>query len=95
MTDHTPGPWSTDGFYIKDARGYTTAYALTGAKCIKSDCEANAKLIAAAPEMLQALKWALKHLDELAEQFPDNAAWSYGAIDPRALARAAIAKATQ
>lgn len=95
QSQHTPGPWTPKGHvwqhnldcwtrpvYTADHRVAQTAMALT-----RDECEANARLIAAAPEMLEALvglmeAWdGAKSLLDLSERIP--------AI------RAAIAKATQ
>lgn len=75
MSAHTPGPWVANGSAIEDRpkRGPTTviAYGVEAA--------ADAHLIAAAPDLLAALKKA------------DRAPWGdYSWIDE---ARAAIAKA--
>ena len=80
MSEHTPGPWEaslTGGreravFKVGDAAGQICK--LPGALWGPSgeEKEANAKLIAAAPEMLRALKHArdncLKHPDQLIDQ---------------------------
>lgn len=90
MSKHTPGPWYRDG---------TTVYALNphnfnrfsaqihGAHTPKSELEAVAQLMQAAPELLEALQ----DLDALRGPFPPSddaveAAWRK--------ASAAIAKAT-
>ncbi|MHC9112224.1 hypothetical protein [Pseudomonas aeruginosa] len=90
MMKHTPGPWYRDG---------TTVYALNphnfnrfsaqihGAHTPKSELEAVAQLMQAAPELLEALQ----DLDALRGPFPPSdeaveAAWRK--------ASAAIAKAT-
>ena len=65
---HTPGPWSLQhdalyrrGFLVRDkgGQGYVVAacdsIANTGAKYVNESLEANARLIAAAPELLTAL----------------------------------------
>lgn len=56
---------------------------VVGCEGILSDGEANARLIAAAPELLTALQATLDFIDGKAD-----------AIEPFALVRAAIAKAT-
>jgi hypothetical protein len=58
-TQHTPGPWSTDGtksFYVLH-NGDFVANASTAA---------NARLIAAAPELLAALEACVSELNQLA-----------------------------
>lgn len=83
---HTPGPWYRDG---------TTVYALNphnfnrfsaqihGAHTPKSELEAVAQLMQAAPELLEALQSCIQQITALcsADDVPDQA-------------RAAIAKAT-
>lgn len=83
MAEHTPGPWlaetpSCKGSWVKGSGGKWTALA-----CGESDenAGANARLIAAAPDMLAALKAFLAAAD-----FEDGE----GA---KALAADAIAKA--
>ena len=61
---HTPGPWSVDGerYYVRDdRRGELVAdcYTFTETdmgRVVDASCAANARLIAAAPELLEALK---------------------------------------
>ncbi|MFF6510754.1 hypothetical protein ACET47_06020 [Pseudomonas aeruginosa] len=86
MRKHTPGPWYRDG---------TTVYALNphnfnrfsaqihGAHTPKSELEAVAQLMQAAPELLEALQSCIQQIAALcsADDVPDQA-------------RAAIAKAT-
>ena len=78
-TQHTPGPWKDDGMeFIMDANGF----AICQARDFDS-WEANARLIAAAPEMLAALQkivTANANYDDLTQ--------------PMLEAEAAIAKAT-
>ncbi|MFO5941179.1 hypothetical protein ACLBSY_30000 [Pseudomonas aeruginosa] len=91
---HTPGPWYRDG---------TTVYALNpqnfnrfsaqihGAHTPKSELEAVAQLMQAAPELLEALEYAANRLNScliLLECDDDFIA------KETAQARAAIAKAT-
>lgn len=91
---YTPGPWNANftrfsgwvvGFHITDPkhgslRPICEAYDKTGAMN-PDEIAANARLIAAAPELLEALKWAVDNPN-------DDAYW----IEQ---ARAAIAKATR
>lgn len=54
---HTPGPWRTDGCYISSNYGEVGhAYWVSSMPADMS--EANARLIAAAPALLEALKLA-------------------------------------
>lgn len=83
---HTPGPWAATkkeigDFYIEGAaeEDIANVYGWSGAK---AECEANARLIAAAPEMFEALKKAADYMGEMGH--PD---------DLLAEARAALAKA--
>ncbi|HCF1755694.1 TPA: hypothetical protein NH891_001892 [Pseudomonas aeruginosa] len=86
MRKHTPGPWYRDG---------TTVYALNpqnfnrfsaqihGAQTPKSELEAVAQLMQAAPDLLEALQACIQQITALcsADDVPDQA-------------RSAIAKAT-
>ena len=60
---HTPGPWkySHRGVYF-----YSNVhkYGETIAKCYGNNYQANARLIAAAPELLEACKIALQAINE-------------------------------
>jgi hypothetical protein len=85
---HTPGPWNYDrsgySLYVNSGRELVTALSMDGKRLETS--EANARLIAAAPDLLEALKSVIAWLDA-----PDESAFSDSQL---ALARAAIAKAT-
>ena len=89
MTDaHTPGPWAarrmhTGGFDIMDPRNRDVVTVYGGGVETESR-EANARLIAAAPDLLEALKSLVANLAE-------GDFISETRIDA---ARAAIAKAT-
>lgn len=88
---HTPGPWHVkwdfepsdfpeNGLLIKAAPGQVVA------ECDRvPEMEANAQLIAAAPELLEALRWALDQIDDSLD--PDH-------CEALAAAHRAIAKAT-
>jgi len=96
MTKHTPGPWRArfhernkktsvgDWFFVDNTEN---PIRLTGVKRKRLSAASNARLIAAAPDMLEALKMAEARLAELAINGP---------MSPTALSfvRAAIAKAT-
>ena len=97
-TKHTPGPWFRDdrsglecdvraasgrkvalcwGLASNNARNYDKKY--------KAECDANARLIAAAPEMLEALEKLLS-----IQEHGDVASWA----NEWGEARAVVAKAT-
>lgn len=67
QAQHTPGPWSRN---IPPARKYCTVFAgrnthiayLAGEHMTDEEAEANINLIAAAPELLAALREALPHV---------------------------------
>ena len=79
---HTPGPWHTagdQGVQIRSQRDQIAkVWTMRG-----NEWKANARLIAAAPELLEALKAVLA-----------NSLDSKGLADAHKQARAAIAKAT-
>jgi hypothetical protein len=90
-TQHTPGPWelrqSVRGYWFIDCEQGGESYTLTALECN----EADARLMAAAPDLLAALQECVDYLDCI----PEAAAG--GCDDARKLvriARAAIAKAT-
>lgn len=92
-TEYTPGPWSVT---LNRIHGEVGSGANQGIADMLGNCgvtatvNANARLIAAAPELLQAVKDLLKMSGG-----PDGLEWS--AIDPRTVRQAAvsaIAKAT-
>lgn len=59
MSQHTPGPWGTiwiDGTYVVDANGGKTDIAHVLNRGNPDTTEANARLIAAAPELLTMLR---------------------------------------
>ena len=96
MNKHTPGPW---GRNIKPARNYPMIYAgrdtdiaqLVTRDIADDEAEANADLIAAAPELLEALR----EMVEIAELTIGWLPTPPGADGPIIQARAAIAKATR
>lgn len=73
MNAHTPGPW-----LIEDSNGFTIAARHTKGRvnipvaypAYTSEREANARLIAAAPDLLEACKDLNGYLNAVANQLP-------------------------
>ena len=103
-TNHTPGPWTIAGVSLNpheghviesdSADGRTIAWTCNsldnnGEECISQEDIANARLIASAPELLQALENLVASIENV--DFSSHA----GVYDqiPWAQAEAAIAKA--
>ena len=91
MSGHTPGPWrlNSDALVVGNgalkmsiAIAYDSSTAADGVS--REEMKANARLIAAAPELLEALKDALCALEVCGKDYP-----------AAGKARAAIARATQ
>lgn len=79
-TKHTPGPWETPGedggervisYRTKKGKRYTLAHVYDGET---ANMEANARLIAAAPELLDALEGVLQ-VDCDSEDWHQDEAW--------------------
>lgn len=97
-TKYTPGPWLVDGAGTKAmVRGADLTIVAVRHRLIGPTHEANARLIAAAPELLEALQGAIKAWDAVypsmkfdgdVETLED---FEFGEFQK---ARAAIAKAT-
>jgi hypothetical protein len=70
---HTPGPWSIEPCVAKGAwiAGPTKEWAALACGNTDETARANAKLIAAAPDMLDALKRAKQSFDN-SIMFPEN-----------------------
>lgn len=56
-SNYTPGPWKFTGVYV-EAEGSVVADVWSPLLCVDEQGEANGNLIAAAPELLEALKKA-------------------------------------
>lgn len=76
MSGHTEGPWrvgdrhTENGVYSADGRLVANTHSLqsnSGWEAIAAENDANARLIAAAPDMLEALKAVNKLISEGAE----------------------------
>ena len=90
MSKHTPGPWTFDNgieFIRTDTSPYG-GWAVARVNIVRAEAKANARLIAAAPELLDALKL-------MRDAFLDTEG-SHGTLEQTATdaADAAIAKAT-
>jgi len=92
---HTPAPWKIDGAHstrvllINDAKGHAIG------EIVDTRNPANAKLIAAAPDLLEALLTALPYVEDHANDHAQSGVYKSGAV-ARAVAqiRAAIEQAT-
>lgn len=104
MSGHTPGPWYHGGKHpdceARYVKSNAPGYAVEIAILFHSDGaeqEANCRLIAAAPELLEAIKLAEAALADIgdADREPgDDLAWcERRAAEPLLIIRAAIAKA--
>ena len=88
---HTPGPWDTgeDGWIVESAKGWAVSHAVVfRGKHGEGEDFANARLIAAAPDLLAALEELTRTAASLVDYHDDPE--TEAAID---VARAAIAKA--
>ena len=96
MTTYTPGPWNVTGLYVRERNGGLIASILDlwhGQRTPKAKKNANARLISAAPELLEALENIVAAMETDEEAAP-TASWMdnlYASVDA---ARAIIAKAT-
>ena len=96
VAKHTPGPWnvdSNDPFVVYPYNGYAVARCKPGGRKCKdavavATARANARLIAAAPDLLENLTRVLVWMDGISDRLPAD---MRPAIDA---AHAAIAKAT-
>lgn len=89
-TSHTPGPWFADASFVGSA-AIDRFFVACNSKDLpggRDEAEANARLIAAAPALLEALQQLLEH-GEFTD-YPNTRQWN--AVQA---ARAAIAAATQ
>lgn len=89
MSNYTPGPWTAEGWenLVVNAGNVTLASTPGYTNGNLAEAKANARLIAAAPELLEALKMAIDWANEVPSPYRD--------FPFIAAARAAIAKATE
>ena len=88
---HTPGPWTVEGHTV-NARG--VAYGFANSTASAHELRANARLIAAAPDMLAALRLAAHTLD-FAQSIVTRAVDSDTFLAALTAARVAINKAEE
>jgi hypothetical protein len=96
-TNHTPGPWqvnSNDPLHVCDADGESRGCSPIAFVQVGNDgrwtARANARLIAAAPDLLAALQHALERFEAIPAHRDEMGIYRQSA----AIARAAIARAT-
>jgi hypothetical protein len=99
MSKHTPGPWSSyeskykNLLIVRDAGDHEVYVATVEQGAADEECEANANLIAAAPELLEALEELVRcNCIESGPTF-GNIVTGKMRIDAGNKAKAAIAKA--
>jgi len=61
-TNHTPGSWVCDATGVKDSDGYSICSTGNNRAIIGDERAANLHLIAAAPDLLEALRRILRHI---------------------------------
>jgi hypothetical protein len=95
---HTPGPWTVeapgarDYFAVRTQAGQVAKTGISPRSVHRERGLADAHLIAAAPELLEALVLALPYVEDAAED-PRHKAFRVGDLVKQA--RAAIIKATE
>lgn len=92
-TKHTPGPWVLDGVEVYPVGGDPICAMSPGQG---DELEANTQLIAAAPDLLEALKWSTFWLEGClrCEAYVWDADQREAAEENLKASKAAIAKAT-
>lgn len=91
---HTPGPWTVDpktfAVYAPDRHGHAAAVRVAQrglAPLPAAEIAANAALMAAAPDLLAALQWALSQIDDSLDPDHQAALESARAVAARATGR--------
>lgn len=88
---HSPGPWNEHDGTIYSREGRRIAETAWPENGTSDEVQGNAALIAAAPDMLEALKSAKAHMDYIANETKRN--WRQSDQTIYELISAAIAKA--
>ena len=95
MAEHTPGPWIVvgSGFMVSTCANHKRCQAIDATRSgyTRDEDNANAHLIAAAPELLAALKEIAKGKGEFSRDPLEHASNTIDSM--KAIANAAIAKA--
>lgn len=97
MSKHTPGPWAVvelvDGYDIRCPESRCRIVTASDPEAVWGAIgrEEDACLIAAAPELLEALELALGSYNRLLLSDPPKDAWVFNGVEAKA--RAALAKA--
>lgn len=97
-TKHTPGPWHVDRAHVVGP----DSVVIVRQAAAYDDAQNDLRLIAAAPELLEALQSLLQHVEH-ADSCGDHDAYNHASVptcgcgldSALELAQAAIAKATQ
>ena len=99
MSKHTPGPWTFDneiGLIRTDTPPYGE-WDVAKVNIVRAEAKANARLIAAAPDLLEALESAWLWMENQADGQSKGGHATFDLLmlrEQRDIARAAIAKAT-
>lgn len=92
MTQHTPGPWALNGYQVERGEGIARTVATVaprrqiGTDYAAPDADtamANARLIAAAPDLLAALQglaWAVSGIEYVETEYAEQVAQARAAI---------------
>jgi hypothetical protein len=62
---HTPGPWTHSQYNVNTSKGAEYLLFNTGPNVTSGELRANARLIASAPDLLEACKEAKRMYDEI------------------------------
>ena len=68
---HTQGPWHATNYHVQSLVHEYDGYICKAEGNTKAEAEANARLIAAAPDLLTALNEVLGDLCDFQEAYPD------------------------
>lgn len=73
MSEHTKGPWKAEGPIIRAENGTHVAVVCAASQMLASliEMEADAALIAAAPDLLEALEYVGKYRGEMPTHISD------------------------
>lgn len=98
MSKHTPGPWTVNAYNEIESgavRICSVDIEETNAGLNGGEGQANARLIAAAPDLLEELRAVEQHLHAYVEAIEEGGGSASKSSERLASVRAAIAKATE